>query len=184
MDWGTMEAVVNKLGGMEGVKRFLSGAVEVVVKSILSLVNGKVASDAIKAFDPHAFYKKRDGLWIGDFFRDNVLSQAKTIKKLLATAFKSYDLTKNAYDREITPCLPENHEFDISEALARIAKMIEKQWGGKEGELLNNGYANLFYVPGFVVGVYWDAGGRTWCVRAWLRDGLDWDEGRRVFSRN
>lgn len=25
MDWGTMEAVVNKLGGEEGVKRFLSG---------------------------------------------------------------------------------------------------------------------------------------------------------------
>ncbi|MEK7478188.1 MAG: hypothetical protein AAB645_02365, partial [Patescibacteria group bacterium] len=25
MEWGTMEAVVNKLGGMEGVEKFLSG---------------------------------------------------------------------------------------------------------------------------------------------------------------
>lgn len=29
MEWGTMEAVVNKLGGMEGVQRFLAGELEV-----------------------------------------------------------------------------------------------------------------------------------------------------------
>lgn len=29
MDWGTMEAVVNKLGGMEGVKKFLRGELAV-----------------------------------------------------------------------------------------------------------------------------------------------------------
>ena len=31
MEWGTMEAVVNKLGGMDGVQRFLSG--EIIVKA-------------------------------------------------------------------------------------------------------------------------------------------------------
>ncbi|WKZ27072.1 MAG: hypothetical protein QY311_02995 [Candidatus Paceibacterota bacterium] len=30
MTWGTMEAVVNKLGGMDGVQRFLRGALKVV----------------------------------------------------------------------------------------------------------------------------------------------------------
>lgn len=32
MDWGTMEAIVNKLGGMEGVQRFLSG--ELIVSAV------------------------------------------------------------------------------------------------------------------------------------------------------
>lgn len=33
MDWGTMEAVVNKLGGMEGVERFLRDEMEVIFKN-------------------------------------------------------------------------------------------------------------------------------------------------------
>ncbi|MFA5942313.1 MAG: hypothetical protein WC798_01430, partial [Candidatus Paceibacterota bacterium] len=33
MDWGTMEAIVNKLGGMEGVERFLRDEMEVVFKN-------------------------------------------------------------------------------------------------------------------------------------------------------
>ena len=38
MNWGTMEAVVNKLGGMEGVKAFLRGDVTIaVVKHIVDL---------------------------------------------------------------------------------------------------------------------------------------------------
>lgn len=184
LDLGTIEAVFNKLGGLEGAKCFLSGAAEVVLKSILSLVNGKIASDAIKTFDPHVFYKMSNELWIGDFFRDNVLAKADSVKKLPATTLKSFELTKNAYDRDITPCLPQNYEFDISEALVRIAQMIEQQSNGKEGDLLNNGYANLFYVPGCVVGVYWSAGGRDWSVYAWKRDILSWSAGRRVFVRN
>lgn len=144
----------------------------------------KVASDAIKTFDPHAFYKMRDGLFIGDFFRDNILAKAASVKKLPATTFKSFNLTKDAYDRDIIPCLPQNYEFDISEALARIAQMIGQQPNGKEGDLLNNGYANLFYVPGCVVSVCWFATYLNWDVDACLRDGFDWDAGRRVFVRN
>lgn len=184
LDLGTIEAVFNKLGGLEGAKRFLSGAAEVVLKSILSLVNDKVASDTIKTFDPHAFYKMRGGLWVSDFFRDNVLVKAALVKNLSAATLKSLELTKNAYDREITPCLPQNYEFNISEALARIAQMIEKQSGGKEGDLLNNGYANLFYVPGCVVLVYWSAGRRAWDVSAWELDDSRWCAGSRVFVRN
>jgi len=184
LDLGTVEAVFNKLGGLEGAKRFLSGAAEVVLKSILSLVNGKIASDAIKTFDPCVFYKMRDGLWIGDFFRDNVLAKAASVKKLPATTLKSLELTKNAYDRDITACLPQNYEFDISEALAHIAQMIELQPNGKEGDLLNNGYANLFYVPGCVVDVSWLADDRYWDVLAWERGDYCWSAGSRVFVRN
>ncbi|MFA6414571.1 MAG: hypothetical protein WC217_00965 [Candidatus Paceibacterota bacterium] len=184
LDLGTIEAVFNKLGGLEGAKRFLSGTAEVVLKSILSLVNGKIASDAIKTFDPYVFYEVRDGLWIGDFFRDNVLAKAASVKNLPATTLKSFELTKNAYDRDITACLPQNYEFDISEALARIAQIIEQQPNGKEGDLLNNGYANLFYVPGYVVRVSWGADCRSWGVGAWERDDDGWSAGFRVFVRN
>lgn len=184
LDLGTIEAVFNKLGGIEGAKRFLSGAAEVVLKSVLSLVKSGIPSDPVKGFDPHVFYKMRDGLWIGDAFRDGVLVTAKTVQNLPAATLKSMSLIKDSYDREITPCLPPNFEWDITEALARIAQMLEKQWGGKEGELLNNGCANLFYVPGFVVDVYWGAGGGRWCVGAWRLGGDDWDAGPQVFVRN
>lgn len=45
-----------------------------------------------------------------------------------------------------------------------------------------DGYANLFYLAGCVVCVYWYAGGREWGVSAWRRDGSRWHAGRRVFS--
>ena len=170
----------------EAVRRVNAGewVVIKVVESILSLVNGNVASDAIESFDPHTFYEPRDGLWISNPFRDNVLAKAHAIKKLPAKALKSFDLVQNAYDRDITLCLPQNYEFSIDEALARIAQLIEKQWGGKEGELLNNRYANPFYVPGFVVVVYWHADLRTWRVHAWERDAYHWFAGSRAFSAN
>jgi len=37
MEWGTMEALVNKLGGEEGVKGFLSGLSRVVPSSLISI---------------------------------------------------------------------------------------------------------------------------------------------------
>lgn len=153
------------------------------LKSILSLISDKVASEVIEAFNPRVYYKTRDGLWVGDFFRDNVLSKAGAVTKLPAALLKSFELTKNAYDREITSCLPQNYEFDISETLARIAQMIERQPGGKEGDLLNNGYVNLFYVPGYVVNVNWTAVSRRWRVNAWKLDVNDWFAGDRVFVR-
>jgi hypothetical protein len=184
LDLGTIEAVFNKLGGLEGANRFLSGAAEVVLKNILSLVNDKIVSDAIKIFVPHVFYQMRDGLWISDSFRDNVLFKAGATKNLPMAVLKSFRLTKDASDRGIMPCLSQNYEFDISEALARIAQMIEQQSGGKEGNLLNNGYANLFYVPCSVVFVRRNADNRTWNVGSWLLDGNVWGAGCRIFVRN
>lgn len=184
LNLGQVEALVNKLGGMDGVKRVLAGTVEVVVKSILALVNGGVQFDAVDSHDPQAFYQTRTGLWVSDEFRSRILSKAKPVKKLAAAVGKSYDLTQNAYDREITPGLPEGYSFDESEVCASIATMIQKQPKGEAGDLLNNGYANLFYVAGYVVDVYWNADRREWNVHAWELDDAYWNAGHRVFSRN
>lgn len=184
LNLGQIEAVVNKLGGMDGVKQFLAGTVEVVVKSVLALVNNCVQFAAVDTHDPQAFYQARAGLWVSDEFRSRILSKAKPVKKLMAAVGKSYDLTQNVYDREITPSLPKDYVFDESEVCARITTMIQKQPNGEEGDLLNNGYANLFYVAGCVVYVYWNADSRKWNVYAWRLDDVCWRADFRVFSRN
>jgi hypothetical protein len=184
LDLGTIEAVFNKLGGLEGAKRFLQGAVELVIKSVLTLLNAAVASKEVKDFNPDTFYQTRKGLWVSDEFNSRVLSKAKSVKKLPATTLKALELAQDATDDQIIAGLPENYEWDVSEALARIASMIEAQPEGKEGDLVNNGYANLFYVPGCVVYVHWNADNRGWGVYVWDRGDDRWGAGCRVFSRN
>ncbi|MCX6739399.1 MAG: hypothetical protein NT098_05135, partial [Candidatus Parcubacteria bacterium] len=68
-----------------------------------------------------------------------------------------------------------------------IADIISRQPKGESGTLLNNGYANLFYVQAgasvFVVYVNWY--GFEWNVYDWSLDENDqWYDGFRVFSRN
>ncbi|MBP6975318.1 MAG: hypothetical protein KBB51_00650, partial [Candidatus Moranbacteria bacterium] len=70
--------------------------------------------------------------------------------------------------------------------LEDIAGLIEAQPGGKSGFLLNNGYANIFYVEGkngevFAVRVGWRSVDREWSVGGWgLGERGDWDAGRQV----
>jgi hypothetical protein len=54
--------------------------------------------------------------------------------------------------------------------------MISKQPNGEQGDLINNGYANLFYTASWVALVGWDRAGRGWDVGTWCR------AGRRVVS--
>lgn len=182
LNLGQIEALVDRHGGMEGVQRFLAGTTE-VVKSVLKLFNDSVAFYAVDTHDPQAFYQTRTGLWVSDEFRSRILSRARSVKKLAATVGKSYDLAQEAYDRKITPKLPEGHAFDESEVCARIAAMIQKQPKGEAGDLLNNGYANLFYVAGCVVHVRWCADDWEWYVSVSELDDGYWYVGPRVFSR-
>lgn len=152
--------------------------------AVLKLVNDSVQLDAVASHNPQDFFKTRKGLWISDEFKSRILTKAKPVENLDPLTLVSRELTKNAYDREITPELGENYIFDESEVCARIAAMIDKQPNGIAGDLLNNGYANLFYVAGCVVGVRWDGVGRKWRVRAWGLDGDLWGAGPRAFSRN
>lgn len=72
--------------------------------------------------------------------------------------------------------------------LSEIYRLIRKQPKGEKGALLNNGWANIFYVPDLngvlrSVSVYWFGGG--WYVSAVpVEDPLGWSGGFRVFSRN
>ena len=153
-------------------------------ESVLALVNGNVQFNAVDTHDPQTFFQTRTGLWVSDEFRSWILSKAKPVKKLAAAVGKSYDLTQDAYNREITPWLPKGYALDESGACARIATMIQKQPNGGAGDLLNNGYSNLFYVAGYVVYVIWRAIRREWHIHTWRRGDDRWPVSSRVFSRN
>lgn len=134
---------------------------------------------SVKEFDPQEFFKNGDGLYVYSDFKERILSKAEKVPSL-EKALTSYALTKNANDAAIESDLPKDHFFSESEVCAIVADLIDKQPKGEEGVLLNNGYANLFYTPSFVVGVRWD--GAEWGVYTWHRDAYGWDANDRVFA--
>lgn len=111
------------------------------------------------------------GLWVSSFFTEKFgnkdIPPAKTVP-----GFKV--LSRNMTDAEIKA------EFGPQECtLEDVAAFLKKPPKGTD-----DGYWNLFYVSGFVVGVCWGADAREWYVFGWSLDGLYWLAGRRVFSRN
>ncbi len=154
--------------------------------SILNPVNDNVQLDAVASYDPSGF-KTRPGLWVSDEFASRVGSKAKPVENLGAITLSSFGLAKNAYDKDIKSDsnMPANHVFESeSEFVAYLDQMIQKQSEGKEGDLLNNGYWNIFYVAGYVVVVRWSTGYRGWYVYAWCLGVGRWFAGIRVFARN
>ena len=152
--------------------------------AVLSLVNPSVGYAATDDSNPAEYYQTRPGLWVSGDFERLVRSKASRVSVAAATG-KSYDLTKPANDRTIEDELGEGHQFESeSELCAYLAQMIDKQPNGSESDLQNNGYWNLFYLRGCVVGVRWGAGDREWDVYAWQLVGVEWGAGSRAFSRN
>ena len=152
----------------------------------LALVNASLQLDAIASYDPKGF-KTRKGLWVSDDFQSRVGKKAKPVNDLPTITLTSGDLARNAYDREIKvdPVMPTNHVFESeSEFVAYLDQMISKQPNGEKGDLLNNGYWNIFYVAGCVVYVYWYSVYRRWNVNAWSLDDFNWYAGCRAFGCN
>ena len=141
-------------------------------------------------FDPNEFFQNRPGLLRSEEFVERILSVAKKTERiLLPSHIPSLTLHKNMNDTEVCKELGDNYVFEASEGCMVIAGMISRQPNGEDGDLVNNGKANIFYVRGknnevFTVGVSWDAGVREWYVDANRLDDYHWHAGRRAFSRN
>jgi len=139
---------------------------------------------ATEAFDP-ATLSQRSDLWFSDNTRKWILPAATPIDALPGGILDGFDLIKNAFDREIKSELPAVHVISASEFLARAAVLTANQPNGKEGDLLVNGYANIWYVEGlnsevFAVFVRWYADDRLWRFYTYqLVDG-QWSAGDRV----
>jgi len=97
------------------------------------------------------------------------------------------DLAQAANDTGIGGELPLGYVFeDVETFLVHLATLIACQWDGKSGILLNNGYANIFYVKMkcevFAVDVYWFTDCRGWFCRACRLGDRRWFAGSRAFS--
>jgi len=191
---GRANALVKKLGGMEVVDGILAETlkftIEAVVeqkKSVLRLLAEFVLPEQVGNFNPQQFFRTRSGLCVWDDFKDLVLKFAKPVSGVVATTIRKHELVKPANDSQIRSGLPEGHVFQASELCGHLAGMILRQPNGGAGQLLNNGYANLFYVQVgsevVVVGVLWSAGYRRWSVFAFQLDVSQWRAGRQVLSR-
>ena len=175
------------LKALEGRGQFLADklgpALEQIFSSLFVLgTPGTIVVTLTKSHDPKAFYQTRDGLYVWDDFRYRIVANATPMPEGASFKLDHALLTKNMLDREIEAALPANHLFDESTLCAIIAAMISEQPNGKEGKLLNNGYANLFYTSSTVVHVHWGADYREWYVHTWERGDRGWRAGRRVFS--
>ena len=136
-----------------------------------------------KPFVASEFYQTGAGLYIHDTFADRLDIHARqTVDSTPACPYVASLLKANAYDRDIREELPETHLSTLED----IAALIEAQPGGKSGFLLNNGYANIFYVAGkngeiFTVSVGWDFNDREWNVIDWELGELGyWDADGQV----
>ena len=162
---------------------YLETALEQALNKMLVLApRGTTTITLTERHNPDSFYQTRSGLYVYDGFRNLVVAKAKPVEA--GTVFKLDHslLIRNLKNEQIEKSLPKKHLFDESVTCAIIATMIKEQPNGKEGELLNNGYANLFYTSSCVVLVRWDAVYAEWDVNAWERGGDEWGAGLRVFS--
>lgn len=118
----------------------------------------------------------------GDNFQGWFL--AKTEEPLAEIELRYAKLTRLSVDGPILTELGDKAES----TLAQVWALMERQPEGKEGVLLTNGWANLFYVRdanGTLRAVHVGWGGNGWSVGAHSVANLyGWGVGRRVFSRN
>ena len=166
----------------QGLKKILCSLNPSAVKrkeTVLSFHEEVSVGPLTKQFVPNEFFVTRKGLYLwNDISR--VLKNAQAVDSAGAATLRSFNLVKNAYDKEIKAELPEHHEVE----LWQIAELIDAQKNGENGPLLTNGYANIFYVAGYAVNARWNAVDREWNVDAWRLVDDYWNAGFRVFSRN
>lgn len=200
---GRIEAVWNKLGGEEGVDRFLRNELKIVESTPTSVVKANdnllelVSTVVVPATTTNLVAKEkfvRDTgrkakvkiSYLGDNFTEWFLSgSGKTEDPISEQTLRYHKLRKSSVDGPIIAELggEEKSETTLSEMFA----LMEKQGMGEDGVLLNNGYANIFYIKDQngvlrAVRVDWRCG---WDVDAVsVEDPSRWFDGRRVFSRN
>ena len=187
---GQMEACITRMGGMPNSLRYIGGQGELVFKAILALVTTVKLPAQPRFVAREKFVKDTSDkavvkiayIWDGfNRFLNKVEEPVGEMELAVPT------LTKDLQDQEIREELgAEKEETPLSQFYA----MLARQGHGQKGDLLTDGYANIFYIR--------DGEGTLWAVRAyWYSDsggwGVDagsvtnphrWDAGNQVVSRN
>jgi hypothetical protein len=191
MTWGQMEAVINKLGGMDGVRRFLSGEATIVAvaKRLLKFLDTVIVLATTERFITSDKFVVDTGKkarvkisYLGDNFRNWFFS--KIDEPANEVILRYGKLMESSTDGPILAELSDTAES----TLPIVYALMERQSNGEDGALLINGYANIFYVRDVsdvlrAVSVRWF--GRGWDVNAYsVESPYAWHGSPRVFSRN
>jgi hypothetical protein len=197
---GDVEAVWNKLGGEGGVQRFLRGETKIieVAKKIISGLLEFVGVATVPATTSKLVAKEkfvRDTgrkakvkiSYLGNNFTEWFLSgSGKTEDPITEQTLRYHKLRQSSVDG---PIIGEfGGEAKAETTLSEMFSLMEKQKSGEDGVLLNNGYANIFYIKDQngalrAVYVYWYDDG--WLVYAHsVENPYGWRDGSQVFSRN
>lgn len=209
---GPLNQLIVNLGGQDGdqweqqLKQFLrkepcwtNGQAPQVVQpkptpSILELVSTIVVSATtakLVAKEKFVINTKRNApvkiSYLGDNFKAWFLNgDGKTEDPISEQTLRYHKLRQSSVDGPIIAEL--GGEAKAETTLSEMFSLMEKQKHGEDGVLLNNGWANIFYVKDIAgvlraVNVCWSDGG--WIVFAdSVEDPGRWDDGRQVFSRN
>ncbi|QQG42801.1 MAG: hypothetical protein HYW15_01155 [Candidatus Giovannonibacteria bacterium] len=190
---GQVEAIVNKIGGVDGVRRLLAGelSVRATEESKLLELLGTVTIPA-----------RAERFVVAEKFVVDTSENAKVKISYLGENLKALFLGKTEnpmgesslcyhklcrYSRDI-PIISELGEEKAETTLAEIYVLLERQRNGKKGVLLTNGAANIFYVRnihGDLCAVLALCREDGWLVNAYsVGSPRVWNVGILVFSRN
>lgn len=174
---GQVEAVVNRLGGMSGVSRFLE-FLKLVCEVAVGGTKKFVAADAFGANNPAGIK-----FFLGDNFEKHLLGKIEN--DVEPATIVVHRLEKPSRDPDIMAELGEKQVIK----LAHFYELIKAQASGQEGPLLVNGFANIAYIENeggnlWTVRSHWHSFSREWFVDAYSVEFPDvWCVGRQVLSR-
>ena len=188
-----IQAIWNMVGGEEMVDALIQGRAKLEVKlvQILNWIGTTTISATTEKFVAKDKFRKDSkevkfyGIW--NNFTEWFLSGNGKIEEPIDEKELRYGkLIKSSVDGPIVEEL--GGEAKAETTLTELHDLLKKQANGEEGDLLTNGYANIFYVKdtsgvlrAVIVG---------WCDAGWhvdahsVEDPNVWFVGHRVFSRN
>ena len=188
---GQVEAVVNKLGGPDGVKRFLRGEPMVLGVQFLKTLQTGINAQGIDLFVTREKFcegKEVDGVaigFLGTRFKEQFLGKIEDgVTDLLLTAS---ELTEDLRNPAIITALGGDDRAEVS--LAHVWALLKRQGHGEDGVLLISECTNIFYVRDVVgtlwaLGVQWISDDRIWAVEASSIEHPPRRVGCRIFSRD
>ncbi len=195
---GTIEAIVNKLGGIDGIRLFLSGQTFLKRSEILHYFTS-VSLPAIERFVVGEHFLREHNpevrLWLGTKFK--TVFAGKIEEDIPATEIGIHGVLLGRNDplgRTIERALdfPILTELGVTQAkitLAHLYYLLKLQSSGQKGALSVAGTTNTFYIPdaeGIIwpVFVSWHRLTMTWMISArHLGDERGIVSGGWVFSR-
>jgi len=152
----------------------------------LQFVSEITFTEEFYAFKTEEFYQNGKNIYIGEGFKDLVLSSAEEISLRAVPSIKSFNLIKSAKDKQIRTGLPKDYIFENA---GLFCVQLGLLLTSKKSELISSGHANLFYVRGegidvIAVDIRQYFGTKVWYVRAFPATDTWWHDGLRVFSAN